>query len=243
MILLAYAVALTAIGWTLWVRRATWRNPWESPTTAASLMLGIALVLIAPDTEQLIGRALFLITGRWHLDDLVGHLLAAAALASSTLAGLMRMPSLRSRIIPLLQWPFILAVAAMVPLFISTKASHNPMPDMFLIPHDHHWIEAYFAVFWTLLVYLGVLNAWVALHLRRDPRSRPVAHAWLIGVGIGAGAMLGWALPWMHVTPWYDWGRMAMSVAITVFAIATARAWQRKLDPWRRLIQVTRARI
>jgi len=36
-----------------------------------------------------------------------------AALASGTLAGLMRMPSVRDRIIPLLQWPFTLAVAAM----------------------------------------------------------------------------------------------------------------------------------
>jgi hypothetical protein len=237
---IAYAVALTAICWTLWVRRGTWRNPWESPTTAASLLLGVALILIAPDSEPDIGRALFLITGRWHLDDLLGHIIAAAALASSTLAGLMRMPSMRNRIIPLLQWPFTLAVAAMVPMFLSTHASHDPTPDLFRIPHDHHWIQAYFAVLWTLLVYLNALNAWVALHLRRDPRSRPVAHAWLIGVGIGAGGLLGWALPWMHVTGWYDWGRIAMCAATTVFAIATARSWQRKLGPWRRLIKVTR---
>jgi hypothetical protein len=243
MTLLAYAVALTAIGWTLWVRRATWRNPWESPTTAASLMLGIALILIAPDSEPVIGRALFVITGRWHLDDLLGHIIEAAALASSTLAGLMRRPSLRNRIIPLLQWPFTLAVAAMVPMFLSTQASHDPTPDLFLIPHDHHWIQTYFTVLWTLLVYLGALNAWVALHLRHDPRSRSVAHAWLIAVGIGAGALLGWVLPWMHITAWYDWGRMSMCVAATVFAVATARSWQRKLDPWRRLIEVTQARI
>jgi len=243
MIQLAYAVALTAIGWTQWVRRGTWRNQWESPTTAASLMLGIALVLIAPDSESVTGQALFLITGRWHLNDLLGHIIEAAALASSTLAGLMRMPSMRNRIIPLLHWPFTLAVAAMVPMFLSTRASHDPMPDLFLIPHDHHWIEAYFAVLWTLLIYLGVLNAWVALNLRHDPRSRPVAHAWLIGVGIGAGALLGWALPWMHVTGWYDWGRIAMCAATTVFAIATARSWRAKLAPFRRLIRVTRARL
>jgi hypothetical protein len=64
MILVAYAMALTAIGWTQRVRRATWRIRWELPTTAASLMLGIALVLIAPDSEPVLGRALFLITGR-----------------------------------------------------------------------------------------------------------------------------------------------------------------------------------
>jgi hypothetical protein len=243
MIPLAYAVALTAIGWTQWVRRGTWRIRWELPTTAASLMLGIALVLIAPDTEPVIGRAMFSITGRWHIDDLLGHIIEAAALASSTRAGLMRMPSVRDRIVPLLRWPFILALAAMVPMFLRTEASHDPTPDLFQIPHHHHWIEAYFAILWTLLVYLGALNAWVALTLRQDPRSRPVAHAWLIGVGIGAVAMFGWALPWMHITGWYDWGRLSMCVAVTVFTIAAARSWQRKLDPWRRLIQGTRARI
>ena len=234
MICVAYAVALTAIGWTLWVRRGTWRNPWESPTTAATLMLGIALVLIAPAGEPVTGRALFLITGHWHVNDLLGHLIEAAALASSTVAGLMRMPSMRNRIIPLLQWPFTLAVAALVPMFLQTQASRNPMPDLFQIPHGNHWIEAYFAVLWTLLVYLGALNAWVALNLRQDPRSRPVAHAWLIGVGIGAAALLGWALPWMHITGWYDWGRMSMCAAATVFGIATARSWLTKLAPYRR---------
>jgi hypothetical protein len=240
--LVAQLIAVGAVGWAQWVRRGTWGIQWESPTTAASLMLGIAVVLVGPDNEPVIGHAIFLITGRWHIDDLLGHILAAAALASSTLAGLMRMPSMRDRMIPLLQWPFTIAVAAMVPLFISTQASHNPMPDLFQIPVNHR-IEAYFAVVWTLLVYLGALNAWVALNLRRDPRSRPVAHAWLIGVGIGAGAMLGWVLPWMHITAWYDWGRLSMCVATTVFAIATARSWQRKLGPWRGLIKVTHARI
>jgi hypothetical protein len=242
-VLVAYAVALTTIAWTLWVRRGTWRIRWELPTTAASLMLGIALVLIAPDSEPVIGRALCLITGRWHINDLLGHMIEAAALASATRAGLMRMPSMRDRITPLLRWPFTLAVAALVPIFLRTQASHNPTPDLFQIPHDHHWIAAYFSVVWTLLVYLGAINAWVALNLRRDPRSRPVAHAWLIGVGIGAGAMLGWALPWMHITGWHDWGRISMCAATTVFAIATARSWRAKLAPFRRLIRVTRARL
>jgi hypothetical protein len=241
--LVADLVALAAVAWAQWVRRYTWRIQWESPTTAASLMLGIALVLIAPASEPVIGHALFLVTGRWHVDDLLGHMIEAGALASSTLAGLMRMPSMRDRIVPLLQWPFTIAVAIMVPLFINTTASHDPMPDLFQIPYDQPWIEAYFIVVWTLLIYLGALNAWVALNLRRDPRSRPVAHAWLIGVGVGAGAMLGWALPWMHITGWYDWGRIAMCAAVIVFAIATATSWRRKLDPWRNLIKVTRARI
>ena len=240
MILLAYAVALTAISWTQWVRRGTWRNPWESPTTAASLMLGIALVLIAPAMEPVTGRALFLIAGRWHLDDLLGHIIAAAGLASSTLAGLMRMPSMRDRIMPLLHCAVHLAVAAMVPIFLSTQASHDPTPDLFLIPHDHHWIHAYFVVLWALLVYLGALNAWVAMNLRQDPAHRRQwpTHGSSQWASV-PGRLLGWALPWMHLTAWYDWGRMSMRAPRNLFAIATARSWQRKLHPFRVLIKAT----
>ena len=40
MILVAYAIALTAIGWTQG-QPGTWRIPLESSTTAASRMLGL----------------------------------------------------------------------------------------------------------------------------------------------------------------------------------------------------------
>lgn len=238
----AYAVALTAVGWSQWVRRGTWRIPWESPTTAAILLLGLALILIAPDAQPITGRALFEVTGRWHVDDMLGHIIEAAALGLSTLAGFERMPSMRQRIVPLLQWPFTFAVALMIALFAQSRVSHDRANDMFKIA-DHHWMAAYFAVLWTLLIYYGALNAWVALEFRRDPRSRRVARAWLLGLGFGAVAMFGWLWPWLGLTHWYDAGRIAMCAAVTVFSISSALSWQRKLDPWRGLIRATGARL
>ena len=80
-------------------------------------------------------------------------------------------------------------------------------------------------------------------HLRGDPRAKPVALTWLTCIGIGAISMLGWLLPWLHWTTWYDYGRIAMCGCLTAYAIASARSWQRKLDHWRGLIQATGARL
>jgi hypothetical protein len=128
-------------------------------------------------------------------------------------------------------------------LFWHSAVIHNPGNDLFQLGHDG-WLGAYFALLWTLLVYYGGLNAWVALaHLRGDPRSKPVALTWLVCVGLGAGAMAGWLFPWLGWTAWYDWGRLTMCLAVAVFAVASARSWQRKLDQWRKLIKGTGARI
>ena len=52
-----YAIALTAAAWAVWVRRSTWRNPWERSTTYAIVQLALALVLIAPASEPDPGAA------------------------------------------------------------------------------------------------------------------------------------------------------------------------------------------
>ena len=59
----------------------------------------------------------------------------------------------------------------------------------------------------------------------------------------GAGAMLGWLLPWLGWAAWYDWGRITMCLAVAVYGLASAHSWQRKLAAWRGLIKVTRARL
>jgi hypothetical protein len=44
---------------------------------------------------------------------------------------------------------------------------------------------------------------------------------------------------------WFNdgYGRLAMCIAVTIFAVASARSWQRKLDPYRNLIRATGARL
>ena len=238
-----YAVALTVASWAVWVRRGTWRVPWERTTSSAIVQLGVALVFIAPYTEPVLGRLFWEVTGRWHVDDMLGHMLELGALVSSNTAGIMRMPSMRQRIVPLLWHPLVIGSAILMMLFWHSVVTHDPRHDLFQLGHDG-WLSVYFMLFWALLVYYGGLNAWVALaHLRGDPRAKPVALTWLICIGLGAGAMLGWLLPWLGWVAWYDWGRITMCLAVAAYALASARSWQRKLDPYRKLIQATGARL
>jgi hypothetical protein len=238
-----YAIALTTAAWAVWARRGTWRVPWERTTTSAIVQLGVALVLISPAAQPIIGRLFWEVTGRWHVDDLLGHMLELGALVSTNIAGLMRMPSKRRYIVPLLWHPLVAGSAVLMMLFWHSAVTHNPGHDLFRLQHGW-WLSVYFMLLWALLVYYGGLNAWVALaHLRGDPRAKPVALTWLVCVGLGAGAMLGWLLPWLGWAAWYDWGRITMCLAVAVYAFASARSWQRKLDPYRKLIQATGARL
>ncbi len=239
-----YAIALTAAAWAVRVRRATYRIPWERSTTYAIIQLAVALVLIAPATEPVTGWALWEVTGRWHLDNMLGHMLELGALVSSTLAGMMRMPSMRQRIVPLLWHPLVVGTAVLMLLFWHSSVTHNPGHDLYRLPH-HWWLGAFFTLLWALLGYYGGLNVWVALaHLRSDPRARRVALTWLVCMGLGVGALLGWLVPWLGLgRPGYDYGRIAMCASVTVYAYASARSWQRKLAQWRGLIQVTGARL
>jgi len=241
--IVCYAIALTAAAWAIRVRRACWRIPWERTTTSAIAQLGVALVLIAPAAQPVTGWLFWEVTGRWHVDDLLGHMLALGALVSSNIAGLMRMPSKRPYILPLLWHPLVVGTTVLYFLFWHSAVTHNPGHDLFQLGHDG-WLGTYFALFWALLVYYGGLNAWVALaHLRGDPRAKPVALTWLVCVGLGTGAMAGWLFPWLGWTAWYDWGRITMCLTVAVVAVASARSWRRKLDQWRKLIKVTGARI
>jgi hypothetical protein len=238
-----YAIALTAAAWAIRVRRFCWHISWERTTTSAIAQLAVSLVLIAPAAEPVLGRLGWELTGRWHLNDLLGDMLQLGAFVSSNVAGMLRMPSKRRYIVPLLWHPLVVGTAVLYFLFWHSVVTHNPGHDLFQLGHDG-WLGTYFALFWTLLVYYGGLNAWVALaHLRGDPRAKPVALTWLVCIGLGALAMLGWLLPWLHWTAWYDYGRIAMCLSVALFALSSARSWQRKLAAWRDLIKVTGARL
>ena len=238
-----YTIALTAAAWAVWVRRGCWRIPFERTTTSAIVQLGLALVLISPAAQPVIGRLLWEVTGRWHVADLLGHMLELGALVSSNIAGMMRMPAMRQRLVPLLWHPLVMGTAVLYFLFWHSVVTHNPGNDLFQLGHDG-WLSVYYTLLWTLLVYYAGINAWVALaHLRRDPRARPVALTWLVCVGLGAVAMLGWLMPWLGLAAWCDYGRIAMGACVSAVAVSSARSWQRKLDPWRGLITVTGARL
>ena len=130
-----YAIALTAAAWAVWVRRGTYRISWERSTTYAIIQLAVSLVLISPAAEPVIGRLFWEVSGRWHVDDMLGHMLELGAMVSSAVAGLMRMPSMRQRIVPLVWHPLVVGSAVLMMLFWHSAVTHNPGHDLFRLQH------------------------------------------------------------------------------------------------------------
>ena len=239
-----YAIALTTAAWAVWVRRACWRIQWERTTTSAILQLMLAVVLIAPWAEPFTGRLFFELTGRWHIGDLLGFMLELGALVSTNIAGMMRMPTMRRYIVSLLWHPLVIGTAVQMMLFWHSSVTRNPAHDIFVLPHDH-WLSLFFGIQCTLVGYYCVLNAWCAkTHLHAgDLRSRPVAIAWLVAIGLGIGSIVGFVIIALGGAGWFDYCRLAMCAAVAVFAVASARSWQRKLEQWCKLIRATGARF
>jgi hypothetical protein len=238
-----YTVALTTTVWAVWVRRGAWRVQWERTTTSAIAQLAVALVLIAPCAEPYTGRLFFVLTGRWHIDNLLGFMLELGALVSSNIAGMMRLPTMRRYIDPLLWFPLVIGTAVLMQLFWHSSVTHNPSHDILRLEHQGSLL-LFFGLQCTLVGYYCGINAWCAsVHLRASRASRPVALSWLVCVGLGAGSMLGFLLPSLGLVEWFDYCRLAMCACVTLFAVASARSWQRKLDPYRNLIRATGARL
>jgi H+/Cl- antiporter ClcA len=160
--IVCYAIALTAAAWAVWVRRGTRPIPYERTTTSAIIQLTLALVLISPAAEPVIGRLFWEVFGKWHLNDMLGHIAALGALAGSTFAGMMRMPALRQRLEPLLYYPFVLGMAMLVFLFWPSAAAHSPANDIFHLNArqlpGHTWFLAYLTLLFTLLLYYAGLK-------------------------------------------------------------------------------------
>jgi hypothetical protein len=244
MVVLAfYAVALTAAAWGLRARRGTFGISWERSLTCSLIQLSLALVLIAPATKPYTGWLLWKLTGKWHLDDMLGHMLMLGAMVSSNLAGMLRMPTMRRYIMPLLWCPLVFGTAVLMQLFWRSVVTHDPGNDLFQLS-DRCWLTAYFALLWALVIYYGSMNAWIAwCHLRGDPRARLFALVWLVCAGLGVGAVVGFALPRLHITAWHDFVRPAVCASVTAHAVSAGMSWRRKMRPYRKLIRATRARL
>src|SRR6516162_6278492 len=149
-----YAIALTTAAWAIRVRRFCWHISWERTTTSAIAQNAVALVLIAPAAKPVTGWLFWKVTGYWHLDDLLGHILQLGGFVSSNIAGMMRMPKMRRHIEPLLWQPLVVGTAVVMMLFLRSHAIHDPGRDLFRVPHDG-WLTAFWALFVALLVYYG----------------------------------------------------------------------------------------
>src|ERR1700694_2019948 len=85
------AITLACIAWSLWIRRVTWTCRWEVAATLNIALQGAAVLLMSPLASATIGHALHALTGKWNLEDFIGHdcyIVAASAFVYTALGRL-----------------------------------------------------------------------------------------------------------------------------------------------------------
>ena len=69
----------------------TWTCRWEVAATLNIALQGVAVVLMSPLASETIGQVLFTLTGKWNLEDYIGHdcyIVAASAIVYNALGRL-----------------------------------------------------------------------------------------------------------------------------------------------------------
>src|ERR671916_1267098 len=85
------AITLCCIAWSLWIRRVTWTSRWEVAATLNIALQGLAVVLMSPWASETLGVWLHALTGKWNLEDYIGHdcyIVAASAVVYNALGRL-----------------------------------------------------------------------------------------------------------------------------------------------------------
>ena len=237
------AITIACITWSLWIRRVTWACRWEVAATLNIALQGGAVVLMSPLASETVGPLLFRLTGKWNVEDYLGHdlyIVAASAIVYNALGRLQDDGAMQHSFKQYVERPATLCIPLLLVTFSLGNGAHVYRADFFQVPTDF-WLSMYWILLCGTLFYLLAYGSRALLVLRKDPRSRLIANVYLIASTSG---MLACAVRIFTavVTPVQslEGGRLVWLFACTcgaIFALAAAHSWRvktRRLAPDRR---------
>jgi len=184
------AITLCCIAWSLWIRRVTWSSRWEVAATLNIALQGLAVVMMSPWASETIGVALHSLTGKWNLEDFIGHdayIVAASAVVYNALGRLQQDHDLQRSFKQYVELPATLCIPFLLVTFSFGNGAKYYNRDFFQVPTDF-WLNMYWLILCGMLIYLLGYGARALLILRQDPRSRKVANVYLIASAAGVAA-------------------------------------------------------
>lgn len=181
------AITLLCIGWSLWIRRVTWSCRWEVAATLNIALQGLAVLLMSPLASDTIGPWLYSLTGKWNLEDYIGHdcyIVAASAVVYNALGRLEQDHAMQQRFRQHIELPATLCIPLLLAAFWVGNGAAVYRPDFFDVPTDL-WLNLYWILLCGMLIYLLGYGARALLVLRADPRSRHIANIYLFASAMG----------------------------------------------------------
>jgi hypothetical protein len=233
---LAILIAMTigCIAWSLWIRRVTWTCRWEVAATLNIALQGAAVLLMSPWASETIGQALHAVTGKWNLEDYIGHdcyIVAASAIVYNALGRLEDENAIKAKFKQYVERPATLCIPLLLATFSTGNGAAIYRADFFEVPTDF-WLSAYWLLLCGTLIYLLVYGSRALLVLRKDPRSRHIANLYLAASASGIIACAV-RITTAYVTPIQalEGGKLVWLFACACgagFALASAQSWRIK---------------
>ena len=186
------AITIMCIGWSLWIRRVTWTCRWEVAATLNIALQGAAVLLMSPLASETVGPWLHALTGKWNLEDYIGHdcyIVAASAIVYNTLGRLADDDAMQKSFKQYVERPATLCIPLLLVTFSIGNGARIYKPDFFTVPTDF-WLNAYWLLLCGTLIYLLVYGIRATLVLRKDPRSRRIANFYLASSVLGIMACI-----------------------------------------------------
>jgi hypothetical protein len=181
-------IMLLATMRALWVRRSTWRVPWEMATTVNVVLQTVEIVLISGPVSRRIGPILHTATGLWNMEDLIGHMCYISGMATMTYMILSRLDmsanQFRLYVKKRIELPANLFLPVVVVVFIAAGFGDRDI-DLVLTPSTA-WTRAYFLLYICADIYLMSMAVPALLVIRRERSQRRIATGYLCAIGISA---------------------------------------------------------
>ncbi|MGV9803666.1 hypothetical protein ACWDTP_37030 [Mycobacterium sp. NPDC003449] len=236
-------ITLLCIGWSLWIRRVTWTCRWEVAATLNIALQGLAVLLMSPWASETIGQVLYHLTGKWNVEDYIGHdcyIVAASAVVYNTLGRLQDDHAMQHSFKQYVERPATVCIPLLLAAFSLGNGAAIYGPDFFQVRTDF-WLNVYWLLLCGILIYLLSYGLRAILILRKDPRSRRVANIYLFASVSGILACLVRIVTAFvpQLQP-IENGRLVWVFACicgAMFALAAAHSWRIKtrwLTPSRR---------
>ncbi|OBK70373.1 hypothetical protein [Mycobacterium sp. 1274761.0] len=229
------AITIGCIGWSLWIRRVTWTCRWEVAATLNIALQGAAVLLMSPWASETLGHWLHALTGKWNLEDYLGHdcyIVAASAIVYNTLGRLADDDAMQRSFKQYVERPATLCIPLLLVTFSIGNGAHIYAADFFTVPTDS-WLNLYWLLLCGMLIYLLVYGIRATLVLRKDPRSRTIANFYLASSVCGILACV------VRITTAYIPALQTLAGSTTLvwvfacmcgagFALASAHSWRIK---------------
>ena len=228
------ALTITCIAWSLWIRRVTWTCRWEVAATLNIALQGAAVLLMSPLASETLGHWLHALTGKWNLEDYVGHdcyIVAASAIVYNALGRLQDDNAMQRSFKQYVERPATLCIPLLLVTFSVGNGARIYKPDFFDVPTDF-WLNLYWLLLCGTLIYLLGYGIRALLVLRKDPRSRTIANLYLVASASGITACIV-RITTAYVTPIQalEGGNLVWFFACLCgagFALASAHSWRIK---------------